>query len=250
MNTELLNRAIENAGPMSEAQRRAMWAKRGNPAAGAARAAPRAPVQSMPVRGRPVGVLPGERNGMPRGPAADGAVAMPITKPTPRPIPTKPIDQIRQPPANTPPTGMRGWGEVRPGEMYPQVEGPGNPSWERRHPERAPGGLPAERPRGYTPPIIPQDPRGVPGRQYLGGSANFDERTGRYVTQPSPPASAAQPFRPALPHTPIDQGGVTVPRAPIDGGGIALPRRDLDPKVRQAIAGLQNMLDRLRGFST
>jgi hypothetical protein len=29
---------------------------------------------------------------------------------------------------------QRQWGETRPGEMYPQVEGPGNPSWERRNP--------------------------------------------------------------------------------------------------------------------
>jgi len=28
----------------------------------------------------------------------------------------------------------RAWGETRPGEMYPQVEGPGNPSWEKRNP--------------------------------------------------------------------------------------------------------------------
>ena len=30
----------------------------------------------------------------------------------------------------------REWGESRPGEGYIQVEGPGNPSWERRNPRR------------------------------------------------------------------------------------------------------------------
>ena len=45
MNTDLLNRAIENAGPLGDAQRRAMWAKRGNPA-GTARAAPAGPAGS------------------------------------------------------------------------------------------------------------------------------------------------------------------------------------------------------------
>ena len=256
MNTELLNRAIDNAmrgGPMGDAQRRAMWAKRGNPAGTARAGAPRAPVASMPVRGRPVaaGILPGEWEGRP-GPAADGRPA-PV-KPAPgRPIPTKPIDQIRQPPQN--PAG-RGWGETRPGEMYPQVEGPGNPSWERRHPERAPAIPPASRPGvqypGGTPNfdertgryITPPDPRGAPGIRYSGGSANFDERTGRYIT----PTSML-----FAPRAPVPTPPSPSPRITIDDGGIAVPRgqgRELDPKVRQAITGLQNMLDRLRGFST
>ena len=34
--------------------------------------------------------------------------------------------------------GARAWGESRPGEMYAQVEGPGNPSWERRNPDKNP----------------------------------------------------------------------------------------------------------------
>lgn len=29
----------------------------------------------------------------------------------------------------------RKWGEVLPGRKYPAVEGPGNPSWERRNPK-------------------------------------------------------------------------------------------------------------------
>ncbi|HKE97422.1 MAG TPA: hypothetical protein VKG45_00610 [Actinomycetes bacterium] len=33
---------------------------------------------------------------------------------------------------------VRAWGQTRPGEMYVQVEGPGNPSWEARHPEMDP----------------------------------------------------------------------------------------------------------------
>ena len=31
----------------------------------------------------------------------------------------------------------REWGESRPGEGYIQIEGPGNPSWERRNPRRS-----------------------------------------------------------------------------------------------------------------
>jgi len=35
---------------------------------------------------------------------------------------------------------QRKWGESRPGEMYVQWEGPGNPSWEARHPDQRPTG--------------------------------------------------------------------------------------------------------------
>ena len=45
---------------------------------------------------------------------------------------------------NTP----RKWGESRAGEMYPQIEGPGNPSWEARNPDKNPN---------YIPPITPGD---------------------------------------------------------------------------------------------
>lgn len=243
---------IANVGAMTPAQRRAMWAKRSNPAGAPRTTAPHAPVTSLPVRGRPVnvGILPGEWDPIGGGPAADGRPAAPV-KPVPGwPIPIKPIDQIRQPP-----TGVRGWGELRPGEMYPAVEGPGNPSWERRHPERAPGGLPAERPRGYTPPIIPRDPRGQPGVMYPGGTPNFDERTGRYVTPQDLRAVPLLRYPGGTPNFDERTGRYTTPssRIQIDDGGIALPRgqgRELDPNVRQAIAGLQNMLDRLRGFST
>ena len=122
MNLMLFNRAVANAGPMSDTQRKAMWAKRRSPAAAAGP--------------RVLGIVTKRQAPSMPAPAAPGA----------------------QPP--------RGWGESRPGEMYPAVEGPGNPSWERRHPERAPGGLPADRPRGYTPPIIPQPPAAAPGSPY------------------------------------------------------------------------------------
>ena len=173
MNPELLNRAIANAGPMSDTQRRAMWAKRRSPA------------------------------------AAGGRVLGTVTK---RPTPSVP--------APTPPGAQapRGWGESRPGEMYPAVEGPGNPSWERRHPERAPGGLPPDRPRGYTPPIIPKPPGGTPGTQYPGGSPRFDERTGTYnpnIPGMRPGAQVPAPiigwnprgepiYDPTIPHIPED----------------------------------------------
>ena len=285
MNLILFNRAVANAGPMSDTQRKAMWAKRRSPAAripprtqaveipgrGAVRVPISAPASRIRLPGAPSGsgarymdelpgILPGEWRGLPGGPSADGKP--PTTKPPERVVPVKPIDQIRQPP-NTRPTGTRGWGESRPGEMYPQVEGPGNPSWERRHPERAPGGLPADRPRGYTPPSIPQQP----GVAYPGGSPNFDERTGRYITSP-----IQRPGRPSLvigydpngqpildprtPHIPEDPrfrpvgpGDTPIPYGD-DGIALGNPGRDLDPKVRKVVIGLQNMLDRLRGFST
>ena len=292
MNLMLFNRAVANAGPMSDTQRKAMWAKRRSPAAAVpprsqvldipGRGAVRVPISAPPSRirlpGAPSGsgarymdelpgILPGEWRGLPGGPSADGKP--PATKPPERVVPTKPIDQIRQPP-----TGTRGWGESRPGEMYPAVEGPGNPSWERRHPERAPGGLPAERPRGYTPPIIPQRP----GVAYPGGSPNFDERTGRYVyapiQKPGRPSLVigydprGQPILdPTVPHIPEDPrfrpvgpGDTPVPygndaiggagRIPFGNDAIGGATRDLSPKVRQTIIGLQNLLDRMRGFAT
>jgi hypothetical protein len=36
------------------------------------------------------------------------------------------------------PLAPRKWGEERYGERYPQIEGPGNPSWERRNPHLNP----------------------------------------------------------------------------------------------------------------
>ena len=279
MNLMIFNRAVANAGPMSDTQRKAMWAKRRSPAArvpprtqavdipgrGAVRVPISAPVSRIRLPGAPSGsgarymdelpgILPGEWRGLPGGPSADGKP--PATKPPERPVPVKPIDQIRQPPASPyiPPgqPGGRPWGESRPGEMYPQVEGPGNPSWERRHPERAPGGLPAERPRGYTPPIIPQQP----GVAYPGGSPNFDERTGHYITSP-----IQRPGRPSLvigydpraqpaPAPPAAEPGNTRHWFGDDGIAVGNPGRDLDPKVRKVVIGLQNMLDRLRGYAT
>ena len=43
------------------------------------------------------------------------------------------IGAFNDPNVNIQPT--RGWGETIPGMMYPAVEGPGNPSWERRNPQ-------------------------------------------------------------------------------------------------------------------
>lgn len=37
--------------------------------------------------------------------------------------------------SGTLPTTQRPWGVAIPGQMYPQVEGPGNPSWEARNPQ-------------------------------------------------------------------------------------------------------------------
>ena len=155
MNLTLLNRAIANAGPMSDTQRRAMWAKR------------RTPASSVPPRGQ-IGD-PGARN--------------PVQKPSPD------LGKPSVPPYIPPgQPGGRPWGESRPGEMYPAVEGPGNPSWERRHPERNPGagGVPILRrpappapvepvaPPAPPPPVaVPITRRGESRIDYLGGGDPF-----------------------------------------------------------------------------
>lgn len=60
-------------------------------------------------------------------PISSGKLTQP--KPTLNPeLPVSPKTQIN--PINQP----RPWGVALPGHMYPAVEGPGNPSWERRNP--------------------------------------------------------------------------------------------------------------------
>jgi len=49
-------------------------------------------------------------------------------------------------------TGPRPWGVSRPGEMYPQYEGPGNPGWEQRHPEANPTNGGGQPPLSFNPP--------------------------------------------------------------------------------------------------
>ena len=74
-----------------------------------------------------------ERRNPPSPGAATGAQVSTITlpgRPSNNPVITR-TDTTRN---ATRPNQPRRWGESRPGEMYPQVEGPGNPSWERRNP--------------------------------------------------------------------------------------------------------------------
>ena len=47
-------------------------------------------------------------------------------------------NRIPKPQLKQPGTQERKWGESQPGRMYGQVEAPGNPSYERRHPELNP----------------------------------------------------------------------------------------------------------------
>lgn len=59
----------------------------------------------------------------PAAPMLRGIPARPKTiqpVPLPNKMPVKPV--------------ARGWGQELPGRSYPAVEGPGNPSWERRNP--------------------------------------------------------------------------------------------------------------------
>ena len=58
----------------------------------------------------------------------------------------------------------REWGESRPGEMYIQVEGPGNPSWERRNPRTEPERFPMRD-------MEMRDSDRRPSRQVPGGSS-------------------------------------------------------------------------------
>ena len=163
----ILERPVANAvapGAMGDSQRRAIWAKRNNPSA--IGTPPRTMTQTTPtpfphqlitVAPTP---FPGQLASKP-APAsslrilvgADGSkqLVQPVTPPA------------SQPPATTPPAQARKWGETRPGEMYAQVEGPGNPSWEKRHPELAPTpGHPNPDNPHQTPPIIPTKPIGAP----------------------------------------------------------------------------------------
>ncbi len=110
----LLERPLANAiapGGIGDAQRRAIWAKRNNPAAGGAQ--PRSMTQWAPTP------FPHQ-----------------FIQTTPTPFPGQLVATATPAPQKTP----RPWGETRPGEMYVQVEGPGNPAWEKRHPEAAPAG--------------------------------------------------------------------------------------------------------------
>lgn len=119
MNTELrlldrVHLALANAsGHLTEQQRKAMFAKFGRQGGGAPRTFP----------GRPSGSTPLPPNSQ-----------------------TTPIGEILPNP-ETP----RGWGESRPGETYVQWEGPGNPSWERRHPELNPESRAAQPPELHNP---------------------------------------------------------------------------------------------------
>lgn len=182
MNLILFNRAIANAGPMSDQQRKAMWAKRSSPGTSARRP----PMDQGEMRTaspawtwvRPVLPTPPEgidrRMRLPGVPSGSGA---------------RYADEVA---GGSRPTTPRGWGESRPGEMYVQWEGPGNPSWERRHPHLDPANRPA---RDLMPPI--KRPKPVPVKPidrirsppadtgiYLGGSSDFDERTGRRIRFP------------------------------------------------------------------
>jgi len=67
----------------------------------------------------------------------------------PRPVPEEPKEKVygdwreaeiperREVTIQPVPRREREWGESRPDEAYIQIEGPGNPSWERRNPRRS-----------------------------------------------------------------------------------------------------------------
>jgi len=109
---------------------------------------------------------------------------------------------IQQPQPTPPRQGPRGWGESRPGEMYPAVEGPGNPSWERRNPRP---GMPIGRPitKPITKPIIKPITKPISGPQ----TGGFKPSTGvhpafpvtggnRITTKPTPPRKL--PYFPSI----------------------------------------------------
>ena len=171
-NRHILEHAIANAGPISEQQRRAIWAKRGHAAIGA----PLMGGKPTPPAGGPLiapqsgspGYRPMPLGGLNAEPriaiGADGArqFVQPMTPPTPQPA---------APPQTVPAKTPRQWGESRPGEMYVQVEGPGNPAWEKRHPELAPSGGTVAPPQHHLLDVPPtKTPRGSPNLPY-GGDA-------------------------------------------------------------------------------
>lgn len=171
----ILERPLANAiapGAIGDAQRRAIWAKRNNPAAASATPRPMTQTTPTPLPHPLITVaptpFPGQLMSKP-APAsslrilvgADGGkrFVQPITLPPPAQqqhavLPVK-LPTVSPPPSTTTPAQPRKWGESRPGEMYMQVEGPGNPSWEKRHPELAPASGTAAPPQHHlldTPP--------------------------------------------------------------------------------------------------
>lgn len=142
-------------------------------------------------------------------------------RPPPAPAPT---DSPRYIPPGQP--GGRPWGESNPGEMYPAIEGPGNPAWERRHPERNPiaGNAPGTRPAPTAPAQKPQQSNGlnkgqreearpsqhvapIPGLTAAEASAVYARRAAAAIAAgrgpaPKPALTLPIPTRPTPPTTP------------------------------------------------
>ena len=255
----LLERPLANAiapGGIGDAQRRAIWAKRNNPAAGGAQ--PRSMTQTTPtpVPHQLITVAPTPFPGQlvsKAAPAsslrilvgADGSkqFVQPVTPPAQHhavlPVTPPPVSQ---PPATAQPSQQRKWGESRPGEMYFQVEGPGNPSWEKRHPELAPAGGSVAPPQHHlleTPPT--KTPRASSDIPY--GS---DARTVPAAPAAPPNSQPAAPARTLIPVPSVPIPGY--PKGPPQTGAsesIAVVKATPDAPV-DPYQAIRDKIDRIR----
>ena len=124
--------------------------------------------------------------------------------------PVKPMPVTR--PGMNKPLPPRKWGETRPGEMYPQVEGPGNPSWERRNPQSN-SNAPSKLPPWMSDITNPRQPPRM--TVYQGGN-------NRVVTKPTParqtggfkPSTGVHPDHPAHKKQLYQTGGIKAPVLP------------------------------------
>ena len=210
MNTmHLFNRALANAGPLNDQQRKAIFAKGGGGRPGGGGGGSVARDQKTGGSGvRFIGWAgQGEANGLPSEDFIRQAERLgygrsnflpgwedtplgkrlksligPVAGTTPQRGGSGDNFGVPPPGSVTPQPGMSLKPTV-PGMMYPAVQPPAGTHWEYdpnggRHPVR--DGM-------VTPGVQPRDP----GQMYVGGNPNFDERTGRYRDQ-APPVNTVQ----------------------------------------------------------
>ena len=236
MNTmHLFNRAIANAGPLNDQQRKAIFAKGGGPSHGTAGGSGNSGRGSAALDQSGIGPgqivtnpSPALKAFMEKTRGLAGSMTREGFYTTNGQFIPNPEFAAQQGQPNyskpAPQPGMSLTPTV-PGMMYPAVQPPAGTHWEYdpnggRHPVR--DGM-------VTPGVQPRDP----GQMYVGGNPNFDERTGQY-RDPSQRVGGPAPVR-GQPNAPITApkqkpitavgsnpgsvgGRVGVP-APLPGGG-------------------------------
>lgn len=225
MNTMyLFNRALANAGPLNDQQRKAIFAKGGGGRPGGGGGGSVARDQKTGGSGvRFIGWAgQGEANGLPSEDFIRQAERLgygrsnflpgwedtplgkrlksligPVAGTTPQRGGSGDNFGVPPPGSVTPQPGMSLKPTV-PGMMYPAVQPPAGTHWEY-DPN---GGRQPVRDGMVTPGVQPRDP----GQMYIGGNPDFDERTGRYRDQAEPVYTVQNPG-----FAPGSQGGTVHP---------------------------------------